>query len=133
METISDKFIKGLKRFNLTQEELIDWKYCSGNKGRHLNYFNLSCPDDDVPELTGKCVCGHTIKENCYITNGEEILVLGNCCIKRFIPKCSRTCETCGDPHKNRIVNRCNKCRAGVCDKCGISCSESYNTCYRCV
>jgi hypothetical protein len=44
---------------------------------------------------------------------------LGNSCIKRFIKKSGRTCETCGEPHKNRKVNMCNKCRPTIKSYCG--------------
>jgi len=85
-----------------------------------------------LPEPTDECVCGHHIAENCYITDGERILILGICCIKKFIPKNTRTCEKCEEPHKNRIVNRCNNCRIGVCDNCSKNCNESYKKCYNC-
>ena len=131
---LTEKFIKGLKNYNLTYNEIKNnnWKYCGGRRGRHLNYFNLCCKNDDLPEKINECVCGHYIEENCYITDGEQILVLGNCCIKKFIPKSSRTCEKCGEPHKNRVVNRCNNCRVGICDECDNKCDESYKKCYNC-
>jgi hypothetical protein len=99
---LTEKFIKGLKMYGLTYDEIINsnWKYCGGNQGRHLRYFKLSCKGEEIPDSTDECICGHNIIENCYITNGEEILILGNCCIKKFIPKSSRTCETCGVSHK---------------------------------
>ena len=117
MTNISQRFIDGLEKYNLTPKEIIDnkWKYCGGNTGRHKNYFKLACPNDEIPDAVNKCVCGQTIKENCYITNEEEteIIILGNTCIKRFLPKnkSGRTCEICGKTHKNRKVNRCNFCK----------------------
>ena len=131
---LTNKFIKGLANYELTCNEIVNngWKYCGGNTGRHLNYFKLSCPHDPMPEDVSFCVCGHVIVENCYITDGVSILPLGNCCIKRFIEKSSRTCEECGQPHKNRKVNKCNECRVGFCDDCGCSCDYNYKKCYRC-
>ena len=133
---LTHKFIKGLANYELTFEDIIhgNWKYCGGSsKGRHLNYFRLSCPEDDLPPRASECVCGHSIQENCYITNGEEILVLGNCCIKKFIPKSTRTCEKCGASHKNRIVNRCNDCRKGVCDICDKQFyDDRFTRCFKC-
>lgn len=116
MDAASERFINGLKKYDLTPNEIIkgDWKYCGGDKkGRHLNYFNMVCPDDEIPEKQSHCVCGHKIKENCYITNGDEILILGNECIKRFLRdgKSGRTCEVCGASHRNRKRNRCNNCK----------------------
>lgn len=129
---LTDRFIKGLMEYNLTVDEIKNWKYCGGNYNPHYNYFRLCCPNDDLPDYEDRCACGHKIVENCYITDGEQILVLGNCCIKRFIPKCGRTCEICEQPHKNRKVNRCNECRIGICDKCNNECNKNYKICYKC-
>ena len=116
MDETSARFINGLRQYDLTPKQIRDggWKYCGGDKeGRHLNYFNMVCPDDEIPEKAPHCVCGHKIKENCYITNGDEILILGNECIKRFLgnEKGGRTCELCGASHRNRKRNRCNYCK----------------------
>lgn len=131
---LTNRFIEGLKNYNLTLEEIQsgNWKYCGGDKGSHLNYFKISCPNENFPEKQAKCICGHDIEENCYITNETRKLVLGNCCIKRFVPKSSRTCADCGEPHQNKIVNRCNKCRIGICDKCNKKCNPKYRKCYNC-
>ena len=131
-----DRFERGLIKHNLSLEEIKngDWKYAGGCQGRHLNYFNLikQTKDLKMPLKVDKCICGHHIEENCYITNGDRIIVLGNCCIKKFIPKNTRTCSECGEPHKNRIVDRCNECRVGVCDGCGKDIAEKYKKCYTC-
>lgn len=131
---LTNKFINGLKNYGLTYDDIknSNWRYCGGNKGRHFNYFKLCFKDDEIPELIDKCVCGQCILENCYITDGERILVLGNCCIKKFIPKSSRTCEICGEPHKNRKVNKCNNCRIGICEICNKECDPKYKKCYNC-
>jgi hypothetical protein len=124
---LTQRFIKGLKQYDLTPEEMVGWFYCGGRNGnaRHYNYFKMLYPDDEFPSLTNECICGHNIKENCYITNEDYMLVLGNCCIKRFLPNenSGRTCEICKKPHKNRKNNRCNDCRVGLCNDCG---KESY-------
>ena len=86
----------------------------------------------EFPEHQERCVCGHKIKENCYITKDDSLLVLGNCCIKKFLPNSGRTCENCDKPHRNRKVNRCNSCRIGVCDDCNTKCNPDYKTCYNC-
>lgn len=131
---LTKKIIEGLSNYNLTPEIIADngWHYCGGNSGRHLNYFKLCFPLKKLPTWTNKCICGHDISENCYITDDDEILVLGNCCIKKFVPKSTRTCEICKEPHKNRIVNKCNSCRKGVCDECGKTCNDKYKKCYDC-
>ena len=132
---LTKRFIKGLKKYGLTFEEVNKhWKYCGGNRGRHLNYLKLNFKDIDLPEPENECVCGQRIKENCYIIDDaeERILVLGNCCIHKFIEKCGRTCKICGEPHKNRIVNRCHQCRIGICDVCDRKCNPKYKTCWKC-
>lgn len=131
---MTEKFKKGLMNYGLSFEEITNgnWKYCGGNEGRHYRYFKMMDICDKLPLCEEKCVCGHKITENCYITNGEQILVLGNCCIKRFIPKNTRTCQECGKPHLNRKYNFCNKCNK-ICLKCGKELNKSgYKYCSNC-
>ena len=73
-------------------------------------------------------MCDHPIVENCYISKDFDIntlLIIGNCCIKRFVKSSSRTCENCNAPHKNRSLNYCNDCKEyikrGFTEKC-VSC-----------
>ena len=136
MDKISTQFRKGLAEYNLTIADIQNWRYCGGSGGgRHYNYWLLKgYTKEEMPEHVSKCVCGHDIQENCYIENKEdgEIMILGNCCIKRFMTKSGRTCEVCDEPHKNRLCNRCNACRVGVCDKCSKSCNSTYSVCYTC-
>ena len=131
---LTHKFIKGLKNNGLTYDEVKDWSYCGGNKGRHLNYFKICCKNEDLPGWQCECVCGHPIIENCYIQDKkkEKKLILGNCCIEKFIDKCSRTCEICRKPHRSRIVNRCKDCRKGLCDVCDKPINKQYSKCYTC-
>jgi len=127
--------MNGLKSYNLTYDEVKKWKYMGGNRTpRHRHWWTLSCPDEPFPEPVSECVCGHKIVENCYITNEKEteILILGNCCINRFIPKCSRTCSKCGSPHKNRTTTECNNCRTGVCKYCRNECNYKFKCCFSC-
>jgi len=135
---LTKQFINGLKSYNLTKEDMIDWKYCGGRNGqnpRHYNYFKLSCPNDDLPSLVFECICGHDIKENCYITNGEEFLILGNCCIKKFLPSenSGRTCEICKKPHRNTKDNRCKQCRKKFCTDCDKEKYSNFTKCKDCV
>ena len=80
--------------------------------------------DAEYPTHSTSCVCGHFIEENCYITNGEEILILGNVCIKKFLnsDKAGRTCEKCDAPHQNSKDNFCNKCRVLLTKKIVLFC-----------
>ena len=163
MSDLSERFLKGLLSYGLTYEDIIEsgWKYAGGDRGRHLNYYNLMFNGYEKIPYEGRCICGHPIKENCYITdaNQESYIVLGNCCIKRFIPKSCRTCDICEGPHKNRKINRCNncrnkygdrtcdickgghrnkyvnkcnQCRLGHCDVCHKKIQTCYRKCYNC-
>jgi len=112
---LTERFLRGLADYNLTVEEIRSgkWRYCGGNQGRHYRYFKNFFNNVELPEQEYNCVCGHHIQENCYITNDEDLLVLGNCCIKRFLPNetSCRTCQICKKPHKNRKDNLCHNCR----------------------
>jgi len=125
-------------KLGLSIENMKSYKYCGGNTiGRHLNYWKLFNKNNKYPQPshTNKCKCGHHIEENCYVIdkNTEDIVVLGNCCIQKFCPdNNNRTCEICNEKHKNRVVNRCNKCRLGKCDICDKKCNDKYSTCYEC-
>lgn len=107
-----DHFIKSLKEFSVNGEALKEWKYAGGDKRHHLSYAKLlGIPPQPYQD---RCVCGHSIKENCYIQNSKgEIRVLGNCCIKKFVPleNQGRNCEVCGAKHRNYKDNLCSKCR----------------------
>ena len=121
-----DRFMRGLEKYSISKAEIDrgDWVYSGGNQGRHLRYWKLRTKGEEIPDLDDHCVCGHYIKENCYIENSKDpndIIVLGNCCIKRFLPKeaSGRTCEKCRRPHRNRKDNLCNACRKlGFCKSC---------------
>jgi len=156
---ISRRFIEGLQKYNLTYDEVKDWKYCGGQGEEKLTleeqlvhkkhrsrieYFRLCFPGRELPIYRDKCICGHDIKDNCFITNGTDILVIGNCCNKRFIPKCKKSCERCGQFHKNKLNNLCNNCREEdrikeeelnkICAKCSINNSAEYETlCKQCL
>jgi hypothetical protein len=159
LSKISQKFINGLKEYELTMEQAQkDFKYCGGDGGvdrrkytlflqkkiqatqlldkpnRHLNYWMIANRNIDLPDCVENCICGHFILENCYIENitTGEVLVLGNCCIKRFIPKSGRTCAKCGNPHRRRKINLCFDCSSGRCSNCGVDCNPSYKTCWGC-
>jgi len=134
---LSKQFEKGLYDYGLTMEDMKKFYYCGGNIGCHHNYFIKSCPNDDLPDLVDRCVCNHLIRENCYVTDGERILIVGNCCIKRFLPKenSGRTCEICRQPHRNRKDNKCNNCRKGkgMCIICKKSTFKpAYKYCLDC-
>jgi len=133
---LTKRFIKGLQNHNLTYEEIKNnnWIYCGGDSKNHFEYFKIFFKHSNTPIHESKCICGHSIKENCYITDKNRILTLGNCCIKKFLSKSKsgRTCEDCGNPHKNRKNNKCNDCRKKMCKQCGKKTNNEYKYCYDC-
>jgi len=143
-DTFHKRFLNGLKRkYNLTMKDIIeqDYKYAGGteddNNPRHYNYWETIIaqkPHLKMPTRECFCVCDHIIKNNCFIINKyDNIIVLGNCCIKRFIPKSGRTCGRCGEPHKNRKINLCNDCKVYACNACGKDKEEIYyKLCNKC-
>ena len=116
-DELSERFKRGLENYDLTLQEIIEsgWKYCGGDNGRHKRYWILVFGvNEPLLHHEDECVCGHSITNNAYICNRDqtEFLVLGSCCIKRFIDNgCRRTCSRCGTPHQNRRDNYCKKCR----------------------
>lgn len=130
-------FYEGLlQKYGVTREGLSAYRYCGGDgQLHHRNYFELFFfkKDAPIPPQESECVCGHYIEENCYMVDAQNnFIVLGNCCIKRYMPNHYRSCDICGARHKNRKVNRCNDCRRGKCDGCGRDCSTSRRICYAC-
>jgi hypothetical protein len=104
------RFIEGLKKEGFEYDDIKDnYKYIGGDTGSHLNYFKHFNIDNIAKK--NKCICGHGIIENCYISNGTNVIVVGNCCIKKFVPKCNRTCERCGNDHKSIKTNICKECK----------------------
>jgi len=113
----------------LTVESLDEYKYAGGCARSHLRYYELTRPNEPQPERVDHCeICAHFIVENCYLEHkerGEIELVVGNCCIKRFVHDSGRTCSTCGATHRNQTVNLCKPCievnviAASTCDTCG--------------
>jgi len=111
-DNLSKRFLTGLKKHNVSYEEICrDWYYIGGEKGCHLNYYKLCNENKSLPNHKDYCLCNHKIKYNCFISNGINILSLGNCCVNRFIPKKKRSCKDCGCNHRNRKVNKCNLCK----------------------
>jgi hypothetical protein len=115
---LSLRFVNGLRQYDLTKEEIKSWRYVGGGhlddavKNEVLNEkFRKQFPKAPVPPLTEHCVCGHRIKENAFITDGKQILTLGNCCVRRFCETgTKKTCGLCGNPWKGKTL-LCRECR----------------------
>ena len=120
---LTRKFIQGLEAHGLTYEDVKqNWKCAGENMGSHLNYYNLCYSHLEPPAILDRCVCDHPIKENCYATNGRDFLVIGNCCIKKFLSKNPDPVTSAGSHTKSQ----------GCCDSCGVSCSTTYKRCSDC-
>ena len=66
---------------------------------------------------TEKCICGHDIKENCWLINEvtKDVIdiapVIGNCCIKNFFPELKiRKCDICDVSHSRWKYSICKEC-----------------------
>lgn len=109
---LQKRFEEGLKEHNLTIEEIKTWKYDGGDWDYHLNNWKRKYGTEPTPKKEQKCLCGQKIDNNCYITNGVLRLVVGSCCIKKFIDSgFKRFCSGCDIPIKSLKDNYCLKCR----------------------
>lgn len=119
--SLHKKFLIGLEKIELNPEHVKLWE---GFKNKKYDDFIFKYPhikyalNDKINSIHSlsldefktetKCICSHSIYKVCIITNGEECLLIGNCCINQFIEK---KCINCGDEYKQRRDNNCNKCR----------------------
>lgn len=112
-----------MDKHKMEAEDIKDWVYCGGDFKQHRTYFNLCFPTKDgtlieFPELSGECICKTKIVNSCFIrptvdSPVEDILVVGACCIEKFLPNgFKRFCEQCGVEHKRRIFNICFECES---------------------
>ena len=51
MTTITERFINGLKIYNLTSVEIKEWKYCGGNTGKELNRLKEFFKNKELPYI----------------------------------------------------------------------------------
>lgn len=114
---LGDKAIRKISgKLNVTETEIVEnYVYCGSDSD--TDYFNLFFDMNPPiqPDHKSECICEHKIQNNCYITDKRNkrnsIIVVGNCCMKRFLPYSGRTCSVCSSAHKNRKDNYCNDCR----------------------
>ena len=70
---VCKRFIEGLKKHNLTHEEIKSWQYIGGTGGRHDKYFHLKFRYDNIefvpPERKDYCICGTALVEQCWIVD----------------------------------------------------------------
>ena len=113
-EKLYKRFIAGLEKLGYTIEDLKHFKYAGGDKGANASYFATCGLLDEKPSHKSKCICEHDIVENCYIVDRDgNVLILGNCCIKKFVPEENqgRRCNKCNQKHRNHKDNYCSTCR----------------------
>ena len=75
-----------------------EWHYCGGDNQHHQNHFDLYNKSYENFEQSKKLinVFVSIVSKKRYINKDNTcILVLGNCCIKHFLPegKSRRTCQ----------------------------------------
>jgi hypothetical protein len=126
--------LEELNLLGITMDQFKEFKYAGGSKGAHANYFKTAYPSVENLPHKDKCICGHRIVENCYVFKDGIFIVLGNCCIKKYVTKSGRTCEDCGESHKNRKVNKCNECKKKkYCYDCKVLITRPRHThCHKC-
>jgi hypothetical protein len=128
------QFVKGLRDYGLTIDEVLQkWIYCGSNDEKGRKKFYSVYPGYELPEKEPKCICGHSIVKQHYITDGEGgILVIGSECINNILHfSRANRCSNCKQIHKNRKTTLCNDCRKHLCD-CGKKKPEEYKRCYSC-
>lgn len=84
-----------------------------GNGQTSFNYYKAYFSNKfSQPEYETRCICTHDIVHNCYIYNqyNKKAVVVGNCCIKRFLDNIHKSCEVCQNFHKRTKANICNAC-----------------------
>ena len=126
---ISTKFLNGLWRHEgLKHDDLNDWQYGGGDYREYDGYkahaefkrqFILACP---WPEYKTSCVCDTVIIYNHFVANRarDRVIVVGKCCIDKFLGPNRKRCEVCYNPHRKRGRNLCDACikKHGVCSDC---------------
>src|SRR5690606_38727443 len=74
------------------------------------------------PEHKDSCICDTDIVYNHFVTNRarDRVIVVGKCCIDKFLGPNRKRCEVCYEPHRNRKRNLCGEC------------IKKYDTCIDC-
>lgn len=135
---LNKSLINGFIELGLDPDDIKEnYKYSGGDYDSHLNYFNLIFKKNiSYIQKSKQCVCKVKIIHNCYITKNNDIdtlIIIGNCCIKRFMKYTGRTCDDCDEPHRNSSMNKCNECKKKYrkCE-CGNIINKKYKSCFVC-
>jgi hypothetical protein len=110
-----EEFFTTLQNYKISEKKVETslFRYCGGDSEPcDINYYRMIFPGYPFPIKQKKCVCGHDIQKNCYITNKNKTIlaILGCCCIKKFWGKKVRQCEVCDKIHTSRTLNMCKPC-----------------------
>ena len=106
---ISKRLDLGFLKRDYTLEQIKEiketWVYCGGDgirkwgtdyTNKHLIYWKLQNHYNGEMPPHDDCVCDEILTMNCFITDRKgKILVLGNCCIERFIDHAGKLCDEC--------------------------------------
>lgn len=122
------------RKLTLALQGADDWEFAGGDtRPAHRERWKLLFDGRKKPATEISCVCGHSIVENCYLYSRSlnEVVVLGNCCIRRFLPRAEdrlKKCVVCACRHRNRH-KLCNICREKCCRRSKL---DSNLQCPRC-
>ncbi len=131
---LHQKFINGLKKIGLTEDEVIKYFIYAGGSDEgsellsyndeHNLYYGKHFSHIKEPNPKDKCICGHDIIFNLYIldTRYNKLYIIGSKCINQFIG--GKRCFKCNSKHRNRVSILCNQCRK--ISKC-ITCKKEYD------
>lgn len=158
------KFVSGLKNdYAMTDEQIKEvqekWWFCGGRAHYKIessgniedfiypeylwweSYFKQYFPNEPLPDQIDECVCHTKILYNCYITDGNEVLIIGRCCKNHFIVNSGKTCSRCRKSHRNKKDNYCDDCRILIQQEkiklsetcqCGKKRDSKYKYCFQC-
>ena len=108
--SLSKRFKSGLEKLGLSEEDVREnYQYVGGETGEHLQFFKACYPDRPLPTHQDVCICGHRCSMNCFISNGETFLSVGESCASKWLPQ--KVCKDCGSKTRNRKDMLCSKCR----------------------
>tara|TARA_R100001463_G_scaffold134493_1_gene196731 strand:- start:250 stop:783 length:534 start_codon:yes stop_codon:yes gene_type:complete len=100
--------------YGYTKEDMKDF-ICIGSSKTHTD---IPCGLEhkiSIPALVSECVCTHDIEENCWIWNEKtnEVITIGNECVKKFLPEGNgkvKRCGKCFKQNRKRKSNFCDEC-----------------------
>jgi hypothetical protein len=117
IEGLTDKYMKKIQEkldlLNITFEDLLNFKYNKNDQiesiidktKENLKAYNINAYNE--------CLCGHIIKNHKVISNDIIHLIVGACCVKRFIKKDNQIskCKRCNMDHNKRVNSLCEPCK----------------------